>query len=78
VWWFDPQFWTVPMPTGWEHIGYAEVGSSDHASYDRGALMRHRATGKYGLWTRRSMRNLDQRKVDAALRNGVSETEQTT
>lgn len=66
VWWFDPQFWTR-MPPGFEHVGYAERGTSSHGDYDRGALVRNQSSGIYCLYTGKATIQLEQRKVLAAL-----------
>ena len=65
LWWCDLQLW-VSIPTGWTHIGFAEIGDSANRNYDRGALLRHDGTQKMALWTGHTMRNINQRKAIAA------------
>ncbi len=65
--WCDPQLWDG-IPAGYDHVAYAEIGAGVERDYERGALLRHRENGSLIVWTGRCLRNINQRKAEAALR----------
>ena len=66
LWWCAPEQWPT-IPAGWQHIGYVEIGSGLSRDYDRGALLRHEDHHKLAMWTGRVLRNINQRKAEAAI-----------
>ena len=66
LWWASPLLWDN-IPTGWQHVGYVEVGAADSRDYDRGALLRHDDQKHLAMWTGKVLRNINQRKAEAAV-----------
>jgi len=64
--WCDPRLWDR-VPAGYDHVAYVEIGSGAERDYDRGALLRSQENSSLAMWTGRVLRNINQRKAEAAL-----------